>query len=63
MIHILGSRLTCDRLGDNRGMMVRMVASIEIVMVQRSVQPVVNKLDWTSVKQNYENYAIRSPNR
>ena len=44
--------LTCNWLGDNGGMVVRVVARVEIMMVQSSVKPIVQKLDRTRMKEN-----------
>jgi hypothetical protein len=42
-------------------MVVRMVARVEVVVVQCSVKPVVEELHWTSMNKTYDNHTIASP--
>lgn len=44
-----GKLLTCNWLCNNGGVMMRVVARIEIVMMQSSVKPIVQKLHWPCV--------------
>jgi len=43
---------TSDRLGDNGGMVVRMVARVEEVVVKGSMKPVVDELHRTSMEES-----------
>ncbi|XP_020268806.1 uncharacterized protein LOC109844250 isoform X1 [Asparagus officinalis] len=49
------------RLGDYGGMMMRVISRVEEMMVQCSVEPVVEELDWTHMKQSHHYCSIRPP--
>ncbi|XP_020243053.1 uncharacterized protein LOC109821270 isoform X3 [Asparagus officinalis] len=51
------------RLGDYGGMMMRVISRVEEMMVQCSVEPVVEELDWTHMKQSHHYCSIRPPKR
>ena len=53
--------LTSNWLSDNGGMVVRMVARVKVMVVQSSMQPVVEKLHRTSMKQKCYDESICSP--
>ena len=55
--------LTCDWLGDNGGVVVRMVARVEEVVVQRAVEPVVEELHGPRVQQRRRPRPVRPPQR
>uniref|UniRef100_A0A7C9AYG8 Uncharacterized protein n=1 Tax=Opuntia streptacantha TaxID=393608 RepID=A0A7C9AYG8_OPUST len=50
-----------DGLSDNGRMMMRVVARVEEVMVQRSMEPVIQELHRANVKQHHKHHAISSP--
>ena len=50
-------------LGDDGCVVVRVVACVEEVVVQRAVEPVVKELDWAGVEQHQQHRAVRPPQR
>lgn len=50
-----------DRFGDDGGMVVRVVARVQEMMVQRSMKPVVEELNWPSMQKDGHDYAICTP--
>lgn len=47
--------LTCNGLCGNRGVVMRVVARVEKVVVQCSVEPVIQKFHGTHVKEQDQN--------
>ena len=53
--------LTCNGLSDNGGVVVRVVARVEKVVVKGSVKPIVEKFHRTHMKQSCEHHTSCSP--
>jgi hypothetical protein len=56
-------RLTCDWLCDDGCVVVRVVPGVEEVVVQGSVEPVVEELDGPGVQQRRHHRPVRPPQR
>lgn len=54
---------TCDGLSDDWRVVVRVVAGVEKVVVQRTMEPVVEELHWPRMQQGDQPRAIRPPQR
>ena len=53
--------LTCNWLSDNGGVVVRVVARVEKVVVKGSVKPIIEKFHRTHMKQSCEHHTVCSP--
>lgn len=54
---------TGDGFGDNGGMVVGVVTRVEEMVVQGSVEPVVEELHRAHVQQSYDHCSFLSPHR
>lgn len=54
-------RVTSDRLSDDRGVVVGMVAGVKKVVVESFVEPIIEELHRTGVKQRRHQHSVCPP--
>ena len=58
-----GEQITCDRLSDNRSMVMRMITRVKKTVMKGAMKPVIYELDRAGVKQRHQNYPFTLPPR